>query len=145
MIDRREFWLALAGASMAGRAVAQQASDPRAIVEEIYKISAGPNGKYEGKSVFQLPEPRKRVGLLLEGKQPAREGAEIEAADGAIIGKVTSGGFGPTLKGPLAMGYVDSAHAAPGTAVQLLVRGKPLPARVAAMPFVPHRYARAKA
>ena len=89
--------------------------------------------------------PRKRVGLLLEGKQPAREGAEIEAADGAIIGKVTSGGFGPTLKGPLAMGYVDSAHAAPGTAVQLLVRGKPLPARVAAMPFVPHRYARAKA
>ena len=88
---------------------------------------------------------RKRVGLVLEGKQPAREGAEIEAADGAIIGKVTSGGFGPTLKGPLAMGYVDSAHAAPGTAVQLLVRGKPLPARVAAMPFVPHRYARAKA
>ena len=68
--------------------------------------------------------------------------SRIEAADGAIIGKVTSGGFGPTLKGPLAMGYVASAHAAPGTAVQLMVRGKALPARVAAMPFVPHRYHR---
>ena len=85
---------------------------------------------------------RRRVGLLLEGKQPAREGAEIEAADGAIIGKVTSGGFGPTLKGPLAMGYVASEHAAPGTAVQLMVRGKALPARVAAMPFVPNHYHR---
>ena len=55
---------------------------------------------------------------------------------------MTSGGFGPTLKGPLAMGYVTSEHAAPGTAVQLMVRGKALPARVAAMPFVPNRYHR---
>jgi aminomethyltransferase len=85
---------------------------------------------------------RKRVGLLPEGKQPAREGTEITDAGGAVIGKVTSGGFGPTLNGPLAMGYVDAAHAAVGTQVQLMVRGKALPARVAAMPFVPNRYHR---
>ena len=85
---------------------------------------------------------RKRVGLLPEGKQPAREGTEITDTAGAVIGKVTSGGFGPTLNGPLAMGYVDAAHAAVGTPVQLMVRGKALPARVAAMPFTPNRYHR---
>jgi aminomethyltransferase len=85
---------------------------------------------------------RKRVGLLPEGRQPAREGAEIIDSNGARIGVLTSGGFGPTLNGPLAMGYVEAAHAAEGTSVSLLVRGKPLPARVVRMPFVPHRYFR---
>ncbi len=66
MIDRRQFWLVLAwvcmtGASMMGAGFAQQRSDPRAIVEQIYKISAGPDGQYHGKSVFQLPEPRRRL------------------------------------------------------------------------------------
>jgi aminomethyltransferase len=86
---------------------------------------------------------RKRVGLLPEGKAPAREGAEIvDPASGRAVGKVTSGGFGPSLGGPLAMGYVQSAFAPAGTALHLVVRGKPLPARVVTMPFVPHRYAR---
>jgi aminomethyltransferase len=85
---------------------------------------------------------RKRVGIRPEGRAPAREGTEILAADGTPIGQVTSGGFGPTVNGPIAMGYVTSAHAAPGTRLQLVVRGKPLPSEVVAMPFVPHRYAR---
>jgi aminomethyltransferase len=85
---------------------------------------------------------RKRVGLLPDGRQPAREGAEIIAADGAVVGHVTSGGFSPTLNRPIAMGYVASAHAAAGTPLDILVRGKALPARVTAMPFVAHRYAR---
>src|ERR1700744_5355112 len=84
----------------------------------------------------------KRVGILPEGRAPAREGTEIAAKDGRIIGKVTSGGFGPSLNAPMAMGYVESAFAAAGTPVDLMVRGKALPARIAPMPFVPNRYHR---
>lgn len=84
---------------------------------------------------------RLRVGLLPEGRQPAREGAEI-MADGRRIGTVTSGGFGPSVNGPVAMGYVEAAFAKSGTPVSLIVRGKELPARIAPMPFVPHRYFR---
>lgn len=88
--------------------------------------------------------PRLRVGLLPEGKAPAREGAEIvDPETGGVIGKVTSGGFSPTLSRPIAMGYVPETHSALGTLVHLMVRGKPLPARVAALPFVPTRYYRA--
>jgi aminomethyltransferase len=85
---------------------------------------------------------KKRVGILPTGKQPAREGAEIADKSGRVIGKITSGGFGPSLNGPVAMGYVESAFAADGTEIDLIVRGKPNPARVAPMPFVPHRYKR---
>ena len=85
---------------------------------------------------------RLRVGIRPDGRAPAREGTEILAADGTPIGKVTSGGFGPSIDAPIAMGYVTTAHAAPGAAVQLVVRGKPLPARVVKLPFVAHRYAR---
>lgn len=85
---------------------------------------------------------RVRVGLLPEGRAPAREGAEIATPEGEIVGKVTSGGFGPTLNAPCAMGYVAKAHSAPGTRLDLIVRGKPLPATVAPMPFVPNRYKR---
>jgi aminomethyltransferase len=85
---------------------------------------------------------RKRVGILPDGKAPAREHTEITDAAGRRIGTITSGGFGPTVGGPVAMGYVEAAFAAPGTPVQLVVRGVPRPARVAAMPFAPHRYFR---
>jgi len=85
-----------------------------------------------------------RVGLKPEGRAPAREGAEIRAADGTVIGKVTSGGFGPTIGGPIAMGYVQRRFADPGTPVVLIVRGKELPASVVALPFVPHRYHRGR-
>jgi aminomethyltransferase len=86
---------------------------------------------------------RLRVGLKPDGRVPAREGAEIRAPDGAPIGKVTSGGFGPTLGAAIAMGYVERSFAAPGTPVVLVVRGKDIAATVAALPFVPHRYYRA--
>lgn len=85
---------------------------------------------------------RVRVGLKPEGRAPAREGTEIATPEGEVIGVVTSGGFGPTLNGPCAMGYVAKAHSAPGTQLNLIVRGKPLPAVIAAMPFVPHGYKR---
>lgn len=85
--------------------------------------------------------PRKRVGLSIEGRLPAREGAEVFAA-GARVGIVTSGGFAPTLGAPIAMAYVDSAHAAPGTPLEIEVRGKRLAATVTPMPFVPHHYVR---
>jgi len=86
--------------------------------------------------------PRKmRVGLTLEGRAPAREGAAI-LTDGRHIGDVTSGGFGPTVGKPIAMGYVDTAFAADGTSLSIGVRGKELPATVTAMPFVPHHYFR---
>jgi aminomethyltransferase len=85
---------------------------------------------------------RLRVGIRPEGRQPARGHTPVHAPGGAAIGEITSGGFGPSLNGPMAMGYVAREHAADGTALELMVRGKPLPARVAPMPFVPHRYAR---
>ena len=82
--------------------------------------------------------------VLQPGRPPVRGHAGLYATDSleSPIGEVTSGGFGPTLNGPLAMGYVDAGHAAVGAQVQLMVRGKALPARVAAMPFVPNRYHR---
>ncbi len=84
---------------------------------------------------------RKRVGLVLGGRQAAREGAEVYAR-GEVVGVLTSGGFSPTLNHPIAMAYVDRADASAGTVLEIDVRGKRLPARVVAMPFVPHRYHR---
>ena len=83
----------------------------------------------------------RRVGLLLNGKLPAREGAAIYA-DGQKTGVVTSGGFAPTVGAPIAMGYVGDAHARDGRELEVEVRGRKLPATVAPMPFVPHRYVR---
>jgi len=83
----------------------------------------------------------RRVGLALEGRQAAREGALVFAGE-EEVGRVTSGGFSPSLNHPIAMAYVNAAHAADGTALTIEVRGKRLPARVVPMPFVPHRYYR---
>lgn len=85
---------------------------------------------------------RKRVGLLPQERTPVREGAEIVDADGKTIGTVCSGGFGPTLSAPLAMGYVDAGFTALGAAVWAIVRGKKVPMQVTKMPFVPARYFR---
>lgn len=85
---------------------------------------------------------RKRVGLLLDGRQPAREGCEIAGESGAIVGKITSGGFAPSLDRAIALGYVDPAHSAPGTKLNAIVRGRPLSANVVALPFFSHRYVR---
>lgn len=85
---------------------------------------------------------RQLVGLRPEGRAPVRAGVEIAATDGTPLGTVTSGGFSPTLQAPISMGYVTASHAAPGTELHVILRGKPVPATVAPLPFVPHRYRR---
>jgi aminomethyltransferase len=85
---------------------------------------------------------RRRVGIRPDGRAPARALTEIVAGDGTEAGTVTSGGFSPTLSAPIAMGYVRKDLTRDGNALHLMVRGKPLPAHVVPMPFVPHRYAR---
>jgi aminomethyltransferase len=103
-------------------------------------------GGYPGADVIlrQLAEgvAKKRVGLLVKDRMPVREGAELVDGEGKPVGKVTSGGFGPTLGAPVAMGYVAPALAQPGTALQAIVRGKPVAVEVAKTPFVPQRYHR---
>ncbi|MDT8854279.1 glycine cleavage system aminomethyltransferase GcvT [Paracoccaceae bacterium Fryx2] len=85
---------------------------------------------------------RRRVGLRPEGRAPMREDTELFAPDATPVGRVTSGGFGPSCEAPIAMGYVAAAHAAPGTALLGEVRGKRLPVTVAELPFHPTTYKR---
>jgi aminomethyltransferase len=94
--------------------------------------------------LHQLAEgaARKRIGIRPDGRAPAREDTPIVDMAGGEIGRVTSGGFGPSVGGPIAMGYVGAAHAAEGTAFDLLVRGVARPARAVRLPFVPTRYYR---
>jgi aminomethyltransferase len=107
-------------------------------------------GGFPGAAVIQKQiaegAPRKRVGLLPDGKAIAREGAEIALSDkngvGKVVGKVTSGGFAPTLGRAIAMGYLERPHSANGTKVELVVRGKSVPAEIVPMPFVMHTYYR---
>ena len=87
----------------------------------------------------------KRVGLIVEGRQPVREGAGVVDDEATEVGRVTSGGFAPTLGVAIAMAYVPAAMAAPGTVVTLAQRGKLHRATVTPMPFVPHNYVRAGA
>lgn len=91
-------------------------------------------------SQLQNGTERLRVGILPEGRAPAREGVEVQDTNGSTIGKITSGGFGPSVGGPVAMGYVETAFAEPGTAVNLIVRGKALAAKVVKMPFTDKSY-----
>ena len=85
---------------------------------------------------------QRRIGLAIEGRQPVREGALILDGEGSEIGRITSGTFSPSLQRPVAMGYVATAQAAPGTALRIEQRGKIFDGIVSAMPFVPHRYHR---
>lgn len=86
---------------------------------------------------------RRRVGIQPDGRAPAREHTAILTSDGQeMVGEVTSGGFGPTLNGPMAMGYVRRDLSEDGSKLSLMVRGKPLTATVVPLPFVPHRYVR---
>lgn len=83
--------------------------------------------------------PRRRIGLSPDSRAPVRAGAELMDADGRPVGRVTSGGFAPTLKRPVAMGYVDPDRAAPGGELAATVRGQRIAMRVTPLPFVPHR------
>ena len=86
--------------------------------------------------------PRKRVGLNIEGRAPVREGAALVDENGNVIGKVTSGGFGPSMGCPVAMGYVENQHAAIGSKIYALLRKKQIPVEVVKMPFIPQNYVR---
>lgn len=87
---------------------------------------------------------RKRVGILPEGKAPAREGTGIADADGNVLGNITSGGYGPSVGGPIAMGYINAKYAVTGTKIFLAVRGKDRPAVVVNMPFIEKRFHKPK-
>ena len=103
-------------------------------------------GGFPGASRIQAeladPPARRRVGIRPDGRAPAREGSAIVDAAGTLIGEVTSGGFGPSLGVPIAMGYVARRYSDPGTALAVVVRDVARPARVSPMPFVPTRYYR---
>ncbi len=85
---------------------------------------------------------RRRVGIQPLGRAPAREGTIIQSNEGTEIGVITSGGFGPTFEGPVAMGYVKRRFAKAGTNVQLIVRGKEMPAKIVKLPFIPNNFYR---
>lgn len=101
-------------------------------------------GGFPGDAVIQQQiadgPSRKRMGIKPEGRAPARAHTEITDENGTVIGEITSGGFGPTAGGPVAMGYVNTSHATAGTDVNLIVRGKSMPAKVCSTTFVPHNY-----
>lgn len=104
------------------------------------------DGGFPGADIIQqqLSEgpARKLVGIKPDGPAPAREGTEIQTMGGDTIGTITSGGFGPSVGGPIAMGYVASDYAEPGTEIQLIVRKKARLARVTKLPFVQQNYKR---
>jgi len=95
-------------------------------------------GQLDGK----VPVARKRVGLVALERVPVREHTELQDASGRKVGEVTSGLLGPTIDKPVAMAYVAPEHAAPGSRLNAIVRGKPVPMEVSPMPFVPQRYHR---
>lgn len=103
-------------------------------------------GGFPGDAIIQAQladgPARRRVGILPGGRAPARAHTPVVEAGGAPVGEITSGGFGPSVGGPVAMGYVDRDHAKAGTEIELDIRGKRHAAAVVKMPFTPHRYAK---
>jgi glycine cleavage system T protein len=116
------------------------------VLSKVRRSGGARAGGFPGAKVIlaQIAEgtPRKRVGILPEGKAPVRELTALIGANRKAVGKTTSGGFGPTVGGPVAMGYVATAYARPDTMLQAIVRGKPRPVKVIKLPFVPQRYYR---
>ncbi|MCJ0763942.1 glycine cleavage system aminomethyltransferase GcvT [Variovorax sp. CYS-02] len=118
-------------------------------LQKVRRAGGAREGGYPGaaKVMAQLQDAagaltRKRVGLVALERIPVREHTELQDAAGRRVGEVTSGLLGPSIDRPVAMGYVDAAQAAPGTRLNALVRGKPVPMEVSPMPFVPNRYYR---
>ena len=144
---RLEAGLCLYGHDLDGATTPVEGALEWSIQKSRRKGGARPGG-FPGANVIldQLEQgaPRRRVGLKAEGRAPVREGAILfaDATSSQPIGSVTSGGFGPSLNAPVAMGYLPASHAALETTVFADVRGQRLPLRVAAMPFVPNTYKR---
>ena len=142
---RLEAGLCLYGHDMAQHTTPVEASLSWAISKARRADGARPGGFPGAERILaQLGDgvPSKRVGLLTQERVPVREGAPLLDAQGQVIGQVASGGFGPSLGGPLAMGYVQTAFAALGTEVFAEVRGKRVPMSVTRTPFVAQRYYR---
>jgi aminomethyltransferase len=106
------------------------------------RIDGGFPGSMRILAELEHGPPEKRVGFEVEGRQPVREGALVLDDEGNEVGKITSGGFSPSLQRPIAMGYLAAPLAEVGTRLKLEQRGKLFDATVTAMPFVPHRYYR---
>jgi glycine cleavage system T protein (aminomethyltransferase) len=115
------------------------------VVAQVYRNGVQPAG-FPGAEIIleQLRSGpvRRRVGLKPEGRAPVRGGATLLNRQDEVIGRVTSGGFGPTVNAPIAMGYVDAEYAGAGTGLITQLRGRAYPVRVASLPFVEHRYFR---
>ena len=115
-------------------------------IQKVRRAGGARAGGYPGAAVIDAQlaagPARKRVGLLGLEKAPVREGTPLQDEAGRTVGRVTSGTSSPTLKQPVAMGYVEAALAAPDTPLWAEVRGRRLPMRVARLPFAPHRYVR---
>jgi aminomethyltransferase len=111
-------------------------------IQKRRRVEGGFPGAARIQSEIANGPSRKRVGIKPDGRAPAREGTIVQDMTGRNIGKITSGGFGPTVNGPVTMGYVETAFAAEGTPLQLIVRGNALPASVVKLPFVPNRFKR---
>ncbi|WP_309680476.1 glycine cleavage system aminomethyltransferase GcvT [Polaromonas sp.] len=117
-------------------------------MQKVRRTGGARAGGFPGadKILAQLADPgtltRKRVGLVALERIPVRDHTALQSPDGAAIGEVTSGLLGPSINQPVAMGYVSPEFAALGTRVNAIVRGKPVPMQISAMPFVPNRYFR---
>ncbi len=153
LADERVMWIGLAardslrleaGLCLHGQDISE-ATDPVAagLLWAIPKALKSAGDFIGGQALHKkiaLGAPQKRVGLKPDGRQPVRAGADLTDETGAVVGRVTSGGFGPSAGHPVAMGYVATPLASAGTRVFADVRGAKLPVDVHALPFTPHRY-----
>lgn len=118
----------------------------RWVVSKPRRAGGEREGGYPGAEIimqqFETGATRLRVGILPQGRAPVREGCDLVNDEGETVGSVTSGTFGPSVGAPVAMGYVSAPHAAVGTELKAIVRGREMPVSIAKMPFVPHRYFR---
>ncbi|UWQ53070.1 glycine cleavage system aminomethyltransferase GcvT [Leisingera caerulea] len=135
-----------AGLCLYGNDIDQSTSPIEASLSWAIQKRRKEEGGFPGASRIQkeLAEgpSKKLVGIKPEGRAPARQGVEVQSEGGDTLGTITSGSFGPTVGGPVAMGYVAADHAAPGTKVNLIIRGKAQPAEIVALPFVTQNYKR---
>ncbi|MHA1152093.1 MAG: glycine cleavage system aminomethyltransferase GcvT [Alphaproteobacteria bacterium] len=142
---RLEAGLCLYGHDMDAETTPVEASLAWALSKARRRDGARPGG-YLGAEVvmaqLETGTTRRRVGIRPEGRAPLREGVELVDEAGKTLGRITSGGFGPTLGAPVAMGYVETPRAQPGTKLGAMLRGKVQPVEVAKLPFVPQRYFR---
>jgi aminomethyltransferase len=142
---RLEAGLCLYGHDIDTQTTPVEASLTWALSKARRRDGARPGGYLGADAVMDQLEhgaARKRAGIRPEGRAPLREGVELVDGDGKILGRITSGGFGPTIGAPVAMGYLETAWAQPGTKLGAMLRGKVQPVEVAKLPFVPQRYHR---